>query len=170
MHRVLCQLKALVATTEVMPWKGNGALLFPLSTLKHKWLRWTISPRKPGSWRSKPVWRPPGISLGTRHVLWRDERLWKKAQKDCSSHSHPELRENMSSSLEELLLFSLWCFLIQHFQHSVPHSDILYAWIHSNVVVDLWNLGVSVLCLFIFCIFTVTTFSNEPFGHQYWQF
>lgn len=111
MHRVLCQLKALVATTEVMPWKGNGALLFPLSTLKHKWLHWTICPRKPGSWRSKAAWRPPGISLGTRHVLWRDERLWKKAQKDCSSHSHPELRENTSSLLEELLLLSLWCFL-----------------------------------------------------------
>lgn len=44
----LCHHMDMVATAEVMLWKENGALLFPLSTLKHKWLRWLICPKDPG--------------------------------------------------------------------------------------------------------------------------
>lgn len=156
MHRVLCQLKAMVATTEVMPWKGNGALLFPLSTSKHKWLHWTICPRKPGSWRSKAVWRPPGISLGIRHVLWSDERLWEKAQKDCSSHSHPELRENTSSLIEDLLLLSLWCFL------SIQcHTQIycIIGFTPTKWKVSIESLEIRLLLFFFSCLFLLITIS-----------
>lgn len=44
-------------------------------------------------------------------------------------------------------------FIVMFSQHSVPHSDILYAWICSNVVVGIcrtpWNLGITVFCLLI---------------------
>lgn len=32
----------MLSSAEVMPWKGNGALLFPPSALKHKWLDWLM--------------------------------------------------------------------------------------------------------------------------------
>lgn len=40
LDRGLCHLTATVANAEVKPRKGNGALLFPPSALKHKWLHW----------------------------------------------------------------------------------------------------------------------------------
>lgn len=154
MHWVLCQLKAMVATTEVMPWKGNGALLFPLSTLKHKWLHWTICLRKPGWWRSKAVWRPPGISLGTRHVLEGWEALRKGAEGVFLSFPPWASWEHKLFNWE-----TAFTFIVMFFQHSEPHSDILYTWIYSNILVGIlrtpWNLGIM---FFVFVFFVNPTF------------
>lgn len=112
-HSGLCHFKATVAATEVMPWKRNGALLFPLEHSETQLITLGDLSKEPSSRR---IQSSSGdhlqLLLAPDIGRWRDERLWAKRYRGIVL-VFPFLSLVRTRALRERrpLLLSMWCFV-----------------------------------------------------------
>lgn len=112
-HSGLRHFKATVAAAEVMAWKRNGPLLFPLEHSETQLITLGDLSKEP---RSRRIQGSPGdhlqLLLAPDVGRWRDERLWEKRHRGTVS-VFPFLSLVRTRALWERrpLLLSMWCFV-----------------------------------------------------------